>query len=590
MHRNRKAAILLIAIASTAAPLLAESQVTDVKAFCREGQTFITFKELDDVKGEKYAIYRFDSDPWEIQSQLGKKVGEVPEDSGAFQAEQRVKCLEAKTKIPGYNFRFIIRDNPDNDPKAQLPEGVGLFVRTVKQTGKSYYGVVPLIDGKEDAARIGSVGPVAEKVELPGAVLVWKSPAGTGLVYTHWMDGETWDPFNEGNAYNFGVGLPPKYNGTDPLPVMFYGHGMGGTYVAPDSAPYVKSLWIWHGDKSGSWFLGAMNRKKDRVVNYAEQRVRWSAKWLAAGRANQPWKVNMRYVNAHGHSMGGTACNAWALRMGDIFCTTVNSAGATIHHRNRVWVNQASRLWGPVKTNLPLHDLRYEIKDGRLNVTDTKVSGVWDYQNYAKWSLANMEKETAYLLISHGKRDGSVVFEPVPDFLDALQKSKRPFAAQWNMRGHSWSGYGTRNSSWGGFKIAIDETVPAFANASNNDDPRKDDTGTINGKLEWSAPGNDFDKNSADDDIVDSAGMWAMNVRSLAGPATVDVTPRRCQKFKVAPGKSCSWENQDCSDPKNPKKIDGGTVVADEHGLVTVEKFKVGQAGWGNRLVIRPAR
>ncbi|KPK85806.1 MAG: hypothetical protein AMJ81_02625 [Phycisphaerae bacterium SM23_33] len=588
MRRAVKRTLLIAAVALAPATLLAESRVTGLEAFCREGQTFITFKELGDVKGEKYAIYRVDGPAGKVTPSAGRRLAVIDEGSGTFRGERNVKVLQKAMNIPGYNFRYIIRDNPTNDPKAQLAEGVGLFVVTVKKTGQSHYIVVPVIDGQEQIGRMMATAPVDEKVELPGAVLVWKHPGGSGAVYTHWMDGATWDPLKEGNAYNFGIGVPPKYNGEDPLPVMFYGHGMGGTYRAPDRAPYVKSLWIWHGDKSGSWFMGMMDRSQTKVVNYVEQRVRWSAKWLAAGRPNQFWKVNMRYVNAHGHSMGGTGCNAWALRMGDIFCTTVNSAGATIHQRNRVWVNQASRLWGPVEKNLPLYDRRCEIRGGKVVITDEKISGVWDYQNYARWSLANMDKETAYLLISHGKGDGSVVFEPVPDFLDALQKSKRPFAAQWNMRGHSWSGYGTRNNSWGGFKIAVDETVPAFANASNNDDPRKDDTGTINGKLEWSAPGNDFAKDSQADDIVDSPGMWAMNIRSSSEPATVDVTPRRTQKFKPALGAKYAWESIDFSDPANPRKIASGTVTADKWGLVTVAKFQVGQAGWGSRLVIKP--
>jgi hypothetical protein len=404
------------------------------------------------------------------------------------------------------------------------------------------------------------------------------------------MDGATWDPMAEGNAYNFGVAVPKGYDATKPLPVMFYGHGMGGTYSVSDSAPYWPCLWIWHGDKSGSWFLGMMSRDRTKVVNYAEQRVRWSAKWLAAGRANQFWKVDMRRVQAHGHSMGGTACNAWALRMGDIFCTTVDSAGATIHSRNRVWVRQAEGRWGAVAKNLPLHDRRCEIRDGRLIITERKISGVWDYQDYAKWSLANMDKETAFLLVSHGKRDGSVVFEPVPDFLEALAKSKRPFAAYWNQRGHGWHHYDVRNDRLAGFRIPADESVPALGNASNNDDPRKTDTGNVNGRLEWSASGNDFDSKSEADDIVDLPGMWAMNIRSLSGPATVDVTPRRTRKFKGAAGKKYAWQNIDCSDPKTPKVIDRGIVTADKWGLVTVGKFKVGQAGWGNRLVIRPAK
>jgi len=69
----------------------------------------------------------------------------------------------------------------------------------------------------------------------------------------------------------------------------------------------------------------------------------------------------------------------------------------------------------------------------------------------------------------------------------------------------------------------------------------------------------------------------------------VDVTPRRTRKFKGAAGRKYAWQNIDCSDPKTPKIIDKGVVTADKWGLVTVEKFKVGQAGWGNRLVTRPA-
>jgi hypothetical protein len=243
-----------------------------------------------------------------------------------------------------------------------------------------------------------------------------------------------------------------------------------------------------------------------------------------------------------------------------------------------------------VDKNLPMEVRTYDYSGDELKIERKVVSGVWDYQNYAKWSLENMGAETAYLLISHGKRDGSVVFEPVPDFLDALAKSKRPFAAQWNQRGHSWSGYGTPNNSWGAYRIPVDETVPAFANASNNDDPSKDASGTVNGRLEWSASGHDFDGKNPADDIVDTPEMWAMNVRSLSGPATVDVTPRRVQRFKTTPGARYSWQNLDFSDPASPKVVDKGTVEADKYGLVTVEKFKVGKTGLGNRLVIRPAR
>ena len=45
---------------------------------------------------------------------------------------------------------------------------------------------------------------------------------------------------------------------------------------------------------------------------------------------------------------------------------------------------------------------------------------------------------------------------------------------------------------------------------------------------------------------------------------------------------SWSWAN-----PAAPRKVAEGAVEADKDGLVTVEKFEINRAGWGNRLVIR---
>jgi hypothetical protein len=262
--------------------------------------------------------------------------------------------------------------------------------------------------------------------------------------------------------------------------------------------------------------------------------------------------------------------NALTLRMGDIFCSAISSCGGTIHRRNGNWTNQAARLWGPVAKNLPT----------------LEGTGVWDHQDYAKWSLAHIEQDSAYLVMNNGKKDGSVIFEPVPDFIDAMQKSKRPFAASWGQFGHSWSPGSTKNASWGKVTLTNDESLPAFSNASNNNDPRKDPKGQVNGKLEWSSSGHNFDKSSKADDVVDTEKEWAVNIRALGGPATVDVTPRKVKNFKIEKGKTYKWVNMDFSDAKNPKQVDQGTVKPDEHGLITVEKFKVGSSGLGNRLVI----
>ena len=566
---------ILVTLVALACAVQAGEAVTELKAFYREGQTFITWKELAEAKSEKYRVYRAEAKIGKDTLGKAELVATLPENSGAHTEEVRIKVLEKSSKLPGYGQRFMIQDNPKNDPQAQLAEGLGLFVHTIQKDGTAFYAVVPEIDGKEQPDGMAALAEgIAEKVATPGAVLVWKNEAGTGAVYTHWMDHAKWKPASEGYAYNFSVATPAGYDGAKPLPVMFYGHGMGESYNVMDKANYWPSLWVKPSDKSGTWFFGMLTQDQSRVENFTEQRLRWMTEWVKAERPNQFWKADPKRYQAHGHSMGGTMCTALGLRMGDVFCTIVSSCGASIHSRNKPWVAQASKLWGPVEKNTPT----------------AGSAGVWDHQDYAKWSLANIEKETAYLLFGWGKGDGSVIFEPVPDFLDALQKSKRPFMAKWDGGGHSPHFTASRNDGMGSYKIPFDESLLAFANASNNDDPRAAPTGQVNGKLEWCAPGNDFDKTTKDDDLVDSEAQYAVNIRSLSGPATADVTPRRLQMFKPVAGQSYAWKNLDCTDIKAAKPAGEGVVQADKHGLITVEKFQIGKEGSGNRLVIEAAK
>ena len=63
-------------------------------------------------------------------------------------------------------------------------------------------------------------------------------------------------------------------------------------------------------------------------------------------------------------------------------------------------------------------------------------------------------------------------------------------------------------------------------------------------------------------------GRWSVKLSNDMAKAdmTVDVTPRRCQKFKVKPGEKFKWTNSSGG---------SGTVTADKNGLVTVTKVKI---------------
>ena len=95
------------------------------------------------------------------------------------------------------------------------------------------------------------------------------------------------------------------------------------------------------------------------------------------------------------------------------------------------------------------------------------------------------------------------------------------------------------------------------------------------------------------DSIIDEPETWAVTVW-LAGPnkrgefgspadsATMDITPRRCQKFKAEPGERFFWTNTSVGDDK---AIASGKVSADKWGLVTIKDIVVNKAG--NRILIK---
>jgi hypothetical protein len=64
-------------------------------------------------------------------------------------------------------------------------------------------------------------------------------------------------------------------------------------------------------------------------------------------------------------------------------------------------------------------------------------------------------------------------------------------------------------------------------------------------------------------------------------PLTVDVTPRRCQAFRLAPGQTCAAANLDAGG----QEIRAQRLTADGFGLVTFPQFRLTQRE-GQRLVL----
>lgn len=120
-------------------------------------------------------------------------------------------------------------------------------------------------------------------------------------------------------------------------------------------------------------------------------------------------------------------------------------------------------------------------------------------------------------------------------------------------------------------KFARKRSYPAFSNSSldqrlGNGDPKDGDLeGGINLGFAWQ-------------DVLDEEGRWAVTLSNdlAKDDMTVDVTPRRCQKYKARPGEPFRWTTSSGG---------AGAVTADEHGLVTVPRVAI-QAGKSTNLTI----
>jgi hypothetical protein len=215
--------------------------------------------------------------------------------------------------------------------------------------------------------------------------------------------------------------------------------------------------------------------------------------------------------------------------------------------------------------------------------------------NFTKWVLEHPEKELPFVNIY--SRGGSHFTEmgwpPFPRFFWAMMKTKQPFIFS-NSR--SPVEHAIRR---GRIKIRLDRSLPAFGNCSLDDNVGEGDiksgrgwnSSQINAYVLWDS-----------ENIVDARDRWEITVwvddSSYYPDCTVDVTPRRCQKFSATPGQKLNWTNhllrpepeeeekgkkedkgkdkeQAATPAPKPKLIQSGTVTADDHGLVTIEKLRV---------------
>lgn len=579
--------------------VVAGSQVSHLQVEHRNGQTFLTWREVaPDSLPESLSIPQLKN----LRAQLVQKQGI---EYLVYRSSRPITSLNALTPVAkieplsGWNaefygvnpgdahqaFRYILQDGAE-----PLQPGLGLYVHAPEGPGDAYYAVTHVLKGREDKTLSpgnslrtpvretnGPGFPVLQRVVKPEQFQYIPQP--TLHYYVRWEN-----PPNSnviGKAFDYLVAVPP--NLVEPAALGIHLHswganlngGYGWWYNAEKGAMLISTNQIPY-----DWWTGYHEHlhlsssspspvawEKGVVRPYTQRRLLSFLEWVAT-----QWPVDLSRTFVAGNSMGGSGSLMLAIRYPDRIAWAISWVGIHIPHLSPQFKKSYKNVYGD-----PGLKVRYE--DG---------TPVWDYFNDVWFLKRYPQKEVGFLTFSNGKNDGGIGWKQAVEFYQALQDTKRPHMFVWGQAGHGqragmpmrWENYLARQGRNMPIDIRTDQSLPSFTNSSLDDNPGNGDpqdgdpAGQVNAHLYWET-----------EDIVDEPDRWEMTIGvgpdAPSGGGTVDVTPRRCQQFQVQSGQKVAWKNER---GRGGKTLQSGEVTADQWGLVTLPDVQVGTRK--NRLSI----
>ena len=597
--------VLLVAWLASADAVADQQQPGGLTARHRAGQTLLVWREvdppvtrdsiaaveliklrrdLDEQKKVRYRIYR-----------SGRPIGSV-EGLSPIAEVPPLSCfntdyygISPKPQQPA--LRYVVRQG-----EPPVPPGTGIYAHNPSRAGNAYYAVTLVVDGKENTSvgesnttggpvdeTVGQGVPVLQRVARPESFSYVKDP--TLYYYVRWES-----PPNcaaEGRPYDYLVAVPPAAgdavppaarvavppNVPRPVPVGIHLHCWGGSlnggygwwYGAEKSHILIASNQIpydwWTGYHELYWKAAPEKEswQKGVVRPYSQTRMFSFLDWVAT-----KWNVDLTRTHVAGNSMGGSGSPMLAIRFPERIAWGVSWVGIHNPARSPHFKGSYERVYGK-------HEWDVRFEDGH---------SVWDHFNDAWYLRRHPEKEIGLISFSNGKNDGAIGWAQAVEFYRALQDTRRPHVFVWGQSGH-----GQRASlpiSLSDRRMPMDlrtdQSLPAFSGCSLDDDPgdgdpkRGDPKGQVNLYLHWQTG-----------DVVDRDDSWEMTVglidKAPEDRCTVDITPRRLQRFSPKPGQQVMWTN---TSPGENKPIQAGRATADEHGLIQLEGVRVSKRG--NRI------
>ncbi len=577
-------------------------QVTGTRAVHRDGDTMITFAEvdppltdpeptgavfrdavarLDDAAEVRYRIYRSSQPIGATTIRSAELVDEIPPLSGwnaTYYGPQR----DAQWS------HLIVPRLPVADMTV-AGVGTGIYVRRASVSGSAYYAVSRAVDGQEDLSTWTAGGNCTAGVvaEGPGAgmALQWKVDTPPYLMFVDHTTAYSfvrWEcPPQTSNVpsvpHNYLVAVPPI--AADPRPVDLKLHCWGGWmgdactdwYEAEHGALLVMTnqfpfdWWTGYHENYGTIrpFPPVDGNGGGVVRGYTPRRLFAFLDEVVRTR----WNVDDDRVLLSGFSMGGSGSSMLGLRSGDRFSHIVSAVGVHSPAHSPGYLDSFETVYGMASWACAYEDSGLD---------------AFDWWDTARWLDGNVATDTPYISLANGKNDDRIGWSQAIRQVQALMQTRRPFSFTWGQQGHSQPVIlpgPDRSKRYMGIRIDRNSTLPAFANCSLDDDPGDgkpdvgDPAGQINGWLIWEPAG-----------AVDLPGRWEMTCGLLqdapAETCTVDVIPRR-SRLRPAPGVTCRWVN---TDPATGEVVASGLVQADSYRLVTVAGVVIGKAG--SRLTV----
>jgi hypothetical protein len=607
--------LLLLAALAAASPVLATSkQVTDLAVRHHHGQTFITWHEVDSPELP---------DDIEFQA-LRKLIAGLERDADiryrVYRSERPIVSTEAMMPIAEVGplscwnteyygvypkkgvppLRYVVREGDE-----PLAKSTGLYVHnptrpsgrygTKAHPMKSYYAVTYSKDGKENTTITGAnatVKPV-EEFEGQGVPILQRvaKPAQFAYIenpelhyYVRWEA-----PPNasvENKPIDYLVAVPPIIE-KRPTPVGLHLHCWGGSLNGGFG-------WWYSYTKLGTTYLISSNQipydwwtgyhelhyteertedkwKQGVVRPYTTTRMLSFLNWAA-----ERYDLDPNRVFTAGSSMGGSGAPMFAIRHPDRIAWSIGWVGVHDPGNTPQFTGSYEAVYGK--------------KDWGIKFEDN--TPVFEYFKDATYLRMYPTREVGFITWSNGKNDGAIGWPQAVEFYRAMQETRRPHIFVWGLGGHGQravmpAGGGQRIMP---LDIQLGQSLPAFTNCSLDDNPGTasklrsprevtigretkkdpydgDSTGQINLYLRWDT-----------DTIVDTRRRWEITVALIQTTpekrCTVDITPRRLQQFRSQPNQKLRWSNV-----SEAKTAQSGEVIADEWGLVTLEKVVIVKAG-----------